>query len=148
MHVTYRCITVNKWYDNKIYPPQFPLQNKLKVIKICPSFSEDNLRLIMLLSLDSSVQNAVYKQLQQCMQKLGVRIAFQRIRHKKFLPWLFLICVVIADSSLSPLAAQCRFSDLLAARLQTLAFIHFTEVGNVWARVRNHDNLLQFRRHI
>ncbi|CAH3028419.1 unnamed protein product [Porites evermanni] len=39
------------------------------------------------------------------------------------------------DSSLSPLAAQCRFSDLLATRLQTLAFIHFTEVGKVWARI-------------
>ena len=79
MHVTYRCITFNKWYDNKIYPPQFPLKNKLKVIKICPSFSEDNLRLFMLLSLDSSVQNAVYNQLQQCMQKLGVRIAFKEL---------------------------------------------------------------------
>lgn len=79
MHVTYRCITVNKRYDNKIYPPQFPLKNKLKVIKICPSFSEDNLRLFMLLSLDSSAQNAVYNQLQQCMQKLGVRIAFKEL---------------------------------------------------------------------
>ena len=79
MHVTYRCITV-KWYDNKIYPRQFLLKNKLKVIKICPSFSEDNLRLFMLLSLDSSVQNAVYNnQLQQCMQKLGVRIAFKEL---------------------------------------------------------------------
>ena len=63
-------------------------------------------------------------------------------KHKEFLPCLFLILsVVIADFSLSPLAAQCRFSDLLATRLQTLAFIHFTEVGKVWARVRNYDKL-------